>query len=110
MNTTFTSLLALGAAAVIVINGISVPISTILDTTTSVVNSANTHQLKTALEIYYNDYQAYPDVSGGEALVSVLLEKGFIETAPSNPSVFQYEVLSGGQKYSLKLADTTPKG
>ena len=76
----------------------------ITDSATAVVDSANFHQLATALEVYYAVNQAYPQVRGGDELVNALFDGEYIRNKPLEPAVFVYESKDNGQDYSLKVA------
>jgi len=69
----------------------------------TVAAQANMHQLQTALELYHYKHQAYPNVSGGEALFEELAREGYINRAPARASHFLYEVYDNAQEYTLSL-------
>ena len=104
MNALFQSLIVVSLGTVLTVNGVLVHASDILTTTKSVVNQTNVAQLETVLELYYEDNNAYPDVSGGQALVDTLESKGYIQNEPLDPTVFNYQPKNDGQDYSLTLA------
>ena len=89
----------------VVVNGIVVKSEDILNNAEAVVEQANIHQLATVLEIYYLDYDKYPGVAGGEALINTLKEGGYIRNQPLNPSAYEYQSIRNGQDFILKIAD-----
>lgn len=104
MNTSLLqTAISLIIGTVIMVNGIAVNTDDILNQAKSAVNGANVHQLATALEIYYLDHEAYPNVSGGQALVDTLEQEGYIQNRPLDANVFAYAVKDGGENYSLAL-------
>lgn len=103
MNTLLQTTLALLIGSVITVNGITANVDDITASAKSAVNGANVHQIATVLELYYSDHNAYPAVNGGEELVNLLEQDGYIMNRPLDASVFAYEVKDSGQNYSLKL-------
>lgn len=96
-------ILNLLVGSIITVNGVSANIDEIIDSAKTVTNSANVHQLSTALEIYYMDNNAYPNVSDGPALIALLTDGGYIRNEPLDASVFTYQLIKNGQDYVLKL-------
>jgi hypothetical protein len=104
MNSTSLQLISsIALGSTIVVSGIAMDSSQILDKAREVANGANLHQLATVIELYYSDYGSYPKVFGGEKLVNILYEKNYIMNRPLNPESFNYEVLSSGENYRLSL-------
>ena len=103
MNPLFQSLVVVALGSVITVNGVLMHSNDIINTSKSVVNEANIHQLATVVELYYSDHNTYPDVTGGAALVNTLESQGYISTEPLDPSVFNYQTKDSGQAYSLTL-------
>jgi|SRR3989339_101614 len=103
-----TKLLATGILLVgvtLTANGMIVRADDILANTKSVVGRANIHQFQTALDLYYLDHDSYPDVSGSDAMIKLLIKENYIkENAPVNTSEFSYQVKDSGQDYSLNLS------
>jgi len=93
--------MALGTGA-IMINGVAMSAPDILDSAKDAANSANIHQLSTALELYSLDHNAYPLSSNGTQMVNTLYAEGYMQNKPLDPSVFQYQVKNGGSEYTLK--------
>lgn len=91
------------AGATVIVGGVSFIATDLIAGVNEAVDSANFHQLATALEVYYAMRQEYPQVSGGDALVDALFDGKYIRTKPLYPSVFAYEAENGGQDYSLKV-------
>lgn len=71
----------------------------IIQSATITVAAANTAQLRTALELYYADHDAYPLVYQGTALVNAL--SPYLQSQPFDATVFQYAPAQDGQSYSL---------
>ena len=88
----------------VMVNGTAVNSADMLASAQTAVNGANMHQFATVLELYYSDHGNYPEVSGGQALVSTLETEGYIQNSPLNPSAFSYSATDDGQHY--KLSDT----
>lgn len=104
MNTTlFQTVISLIIGTVITVNGVAIHADDILNQAKSAVNGANVHQLATVMEIYYSDHDSYPNVSGGEALIDILEQDGYIQNRPLDPNVFKYEPKANGQDYTLAL-------
>jgi hypothetical protein len=89
----------------IVINGIVISGSDILDSAYSAANGANLHQLATVVEIYYLDHNEYPEVSGGDELATLFFEEGYIKSNLSNAEIFDYESSANGQDYILNIIE-----
>ena len=87
----------------LVVGGVVLHADDAINSAKSAVNAANVHQFATVLELYYDDHQTYPRVSGGEPLVRELFQGGYIRSKPLDASVFRYEPRDGGQDYSLTL-------
>ena len=104
MTQLLSTIIASVLGSVLLVNGVMLKTDDIIDQAKASVNGANVHQLATVMEIYYMDHDSYPNVSGGEALIDTLESEGYIKSRPLDPSVFQYELKSGGEDYSLTLA------
>ena len=100
----FSSLLSVLMGSVIFVGGTAMHVDNILADAHAAVNGVNLHQMATVLELYYLDHDAYPRVAGGEALVDIFEEEGYILNRPLDPSVFSYQSLQNGQNYRLALA------
>ncbi|MCR4311493.1 MAG: type II secretion system protein GspG, partial [Candidatus Taylorbacteria bacterium] len=103
MTPLLSTIISTVLGSVLIINGVALRTDDIIDQAKASVNSANVHQLATVMEIYYMDHNTYPAVSGGEALIDTLESEGYIKSRPLDPKVFNYEVTSGGEDYSLTL-------
>ena len=94
--------------SVIVINGPALRSEDIVASAQSAANGANIHQLATALEVYYSDHDAYPQVSagtpGGASMIDALYDAGYIRNKPNNPEAFRYELKSNGD-YLLEVEE-----
>jgi len=77
----------------------------ILASALNAANSANLHQFATALELYYSDYNHYPLVQSGEKMISLLYSKNYIKSLPLDKSAFDYQSITNGQDYELRLKD-----
>lgn len=104
MTQLLSTIIASLLGSVLLVNGVMLKTDDIIDQAKASVNGANVHQLATVIEIYYMDHDSYPNVSGGEALINTLESEGYIKSRPLDPKVFQYELKSGGEDYSLTLA------
>ncbi|KKU26548.1 MAG: hypothetical protein UX39_C0008G0011 [Candidatus Magasanikbacteria bacterium GW2011_GWA2_46_17] len=103
MTQLLSSIIATLLGSVLLVNGVLVNTDDILNQAKASANGANMHQLATVIELYYSDHDFYPNVSGGEALVSTLESEGYITGRPIDSNVFRYEAKDNGQNYSLKL-------
>ena len=107
MNTQLLQLIiSLLIGTVVTVNGVILQSEDIINSAKSAANGANLHQLATVVELYYSNHDAYPNVSGGEALVDTLESEGYIRNRPLDPTVFKYEPKNNGQDYELKLLET----
>ncbi len=103
MNSLLASIIATVLGSTLIINGLNVRVDDILDSAKLAVNQTNVYQLDTALELYYSDHNAYPDVSTGTALVDLLESEGYITSRPLDPGVYEYTLTeTGGYKLVLK--------
>ena len=103
MNIVYTSLITAVMGSVLVVNGASINVTDILDSTWTVTNQANIHQIATVLEIYYLDHGNYPEAVSGEELVKTLYDENYIKTKLVNPEAFEYIQTQNGNDYSLKI-------
>ncbi len=103
MTPLLSNIIATVLGSVLLINGVLVRTDDVIDQAKASVNGANIHQLATVLELYYSGHDAYPNVSGGEALIEVLETEGYIRNRPLDPKVFDYELIKNGQDFKLKL-------
>ncbi len=103
MNTAINALISIVLGSTLMINGVAVDANQLIDDTKTVVNQANVHQLVTALEIYYLDHNAYPNVSTGTELIDTLQDERIIRNRPLDPEVFEYTVLRNGQDFDLTI-------
>lgn len=100
-----SALLSIVLGSVIVVNGAVINADDVLGEAKKAVNGANLHQIATVLEVYYLDHDQYPEVKGGEALIELFEDGGYIRNRPLDPDVFSYESTKNGQDYSLILRD-----
>ena len=98
-----TGLATLLVGAMVTINGVAISPEKIMADANTAVNGANIHQIATVLELYYMDHDKYPQVSGGEELINVFEEEGYIQTKPIDAKVFSYEPTDNAQNYKLSL-------
>lgn len=105
MKTILSTLMAILIGSTVVVGGADLSVEDILNTTKTVVNQTNIHQLRTALELYYADQGKYPDSQNGKELVEDLEQGGYINVTsePVDASLFSYKVDEHGQDYSLSL-------
>lgn len=94
---------ALVVGAVLAVNSMALNANDALASAHAAVNAESAHQIATVLELYYLDHGSYPNVQGGEALISVLENGGYLQSQPLDPSVFTYAPKDGGQDYTLDL-------
>lgn len=59
------------------------------------------YQLSLALELYYLEYNQYPDASGSE-LATLLFEEGYLKE-PRSYGELDYTLTSGGDDYQLTV-------
>ncbi len=67
----------------------------------AVVSVANTHQLNTALELYYSDNDRYPNATNGPELFEAL--RPYIKNQPLDKNAYRYAVTANGQDYTLSV-------
>lgn len=103
MGTALLQLTITLATATLVINGVTTSAPEILASAKSATNSANVHQLSTALELYRLSHDSYPAAKTGEQLINTLISEGYIQNKPADPSVFQYKQTNNGTNYTLTL-------
>lgn len=104
-NGAVISTLSLITGSIVVVNGLFARADDIVERAKTAVNQANRHQFATVLELYYLDHGFYPPVRGGEALVNELEHKNYIQSRPLDASVFEYELMPGGEVYRLSLKE-----
>lgn len=102
MGTSLLQLLMTLGTGAIVINGIAMSAPDILASAKDTANSANIHQLSTALELYNLDHNRYPLAQNGEQMIETLYTEGYIQGKPLDTSVFEYQAGQGGSDYTLK--------
>lgn len=102
MGTSLLQLLMTLGTGAIVINGIAMSAPDILASAKDTANSANIHQLSTALELYNLDHNRYPLAQNGEQMIETLYTEGYIQGKPLDTSVFEYQAGQGGNDYTLK--------
>ncbi len=73
----------------------------VIDITQKSIDIANTHQLATALEMYYYDHDSYPKTASGQELTKLLEDESYIKQLPTNGSRINYSASSNGQSYKL---------
>ncbi len=103
MAQTLSTILTLIMGSIIVVGSIMANSDDIVKEAKGVANSANVHQIATALEIYYLDHERYPAAVNGTDLVDILERDNYITNRPLDPEVFSYIAKDGGQNYSLTL-------
>lgn len=102
MGTSLLQLLMTLGTGAIVINGIAMSAPDILASAKDTANSANIHQLSTALELYNLDHNRYPLAQNGEQMIDALYTGGYIQSRPLDTSIFEYRVGQNGSDYTLK--------
>ena len=70
---------------------------------TQVSQAASVWQVKTALELYRQDYEHYPVMLSSQDLLDELEQNGYIEARCKNIPAFLYEPFSDGQDYTLRV-------
>lgn len=103
MNSILSFLIASLVGTAIIVNGVTLNTQNIIDETKSVVNSANLHQITTAIELYYMDNNNYPDAGDGKELINLLSADGYIKGKPFNFAIFDYQIKASGQDYELNI-------
>ncbi len=103
LKTIFVSLVGL----TLTIGGLSFNADDILNDTKTAANSANVHQLATALELYYSDHEQYPmALSTGELLVQL---EPYLRNKPSEIKGLVYQATENGQNYKLSAPQPIPE-
>ncbi len=103
MNSILSFLIASLIGTVIIVNGATLDTQDIIDETKSVVNSANLHQITTALEVYCLNEGHYPTANNSAMMFTALKLSRYLITLPENAENFYYEPLNSGQDYILKF-------
>ena len=104
MTQLLSTIIAAVVGSALIVNGVSLNVTDVINQAKASVNGTNIHQLATVMELYYLDHSAYPNVSGGEALVNELEADGYIKNRPLDPTVFNYQPKNNAQDYDLALA------
>lgn len=87
----------------IILNGASLDVANILDTTKEVVSETNLHQIRTAMELYYLEEGNYPRVNSGGEAIDLLAGKGYLKDKPASFSKYEYSSISKGKDYELNI-------
>jgi len=101
------------AAVTIMIGGFSLAVGDILNESKDLQRIANLRQITTAMELYYSDYQNYPQVSGDTAserfdnFISEL--SNYLNSLPTDKEKYDYQNYNFGQNYILKVILENPK-
>jgi len=103
MNSYLSFLITFLIGTSIVVAGTTLDIEELLNYTKLSVNTANLHQISTALEIYYLDSGKYPDANNGEELIKLLKNEGYIKGEPLDNNIFDYQLKESGQDYVLNI-------
>lgn len=85
----------------LMIGVLSINSDDILNDTKTAANSANIHQLATALEMYYSEHEQYPAASTGNELL-VQLEP-YLRSRPSEIEGLVYQAAENAQNYKLNI-------
>lgn len=101
-------LLTLGTVS-LVVAGVSIKSDALISAAYDVQGLANVRQLSTALELYYSDFQTYPQVSGDsslerwEDLIEVLKNEHLLASLPTRNENYDYQDLNSGQNYLIRV-------
>jgi len=112
-GTSIVELMVILATASIMVGGVSVKVSDIMAEAHDVQRMANLRQMVTALEIYYLDYQKYPQVSESDSqsrwdkLISEFEDGNYLGSFPTQPENYDYKDSDGG--YILKVLFENPE-
>lgn len=105
MTQLLSTIIAAALGSVLVVNGVVINATDVINQAKASVNGANIHQLTTVMELYYLDHDEYPNVTGGEALINELESNGYIKNRPLDANAFNYQPKDSAQDYSLALAE-----
>ncbi|TRZ80282.1 hypothetical protein D4R86_04575 [bacterium] len=108
MNSILSFLIASLIGTAVIVNGVTLNTQDIIDETKSVVNSANLHQITTALEVYYINKGHYPTENNSAMMLTTLKLLRYLITLPENAESFYYESLNSGQDYILEFNSEMP--
>jgi len=108
MNSILSFLIALLISTTVIVNGVTLNTEDILNETKSVVNSANLHQITTALEVYCLNEGHYPIANNSAMMFTALKVSRYLITLPENAENFYYEPLNNGQDYVLEFNPEMP--
>ncbi len=103
MGSPLQILIALTIGTFVTVNGMTAKADTILDSAKSVANSANVHQLSTAVELYYLDHNKYPPATDGSELVDILVSENYIKGRPLDAKAFTYQATKNGADFILAV-------
>jgi type II secretory pathway pseudopilin PulG len=106
-------LLASLATASIIIGGVSVSAGDLLIEAKDTQKVANIKQLATVMELYYSDYQKYPEVTGEDSTTRIndlTLQVGEYLASPlTEKDKYDYQDSNSGQNYVLKVILENPE-
>ena len=103
MGSPLQILMALTIGAFVTVNGMTTKTDTILHSAKAVANTANVHQLSTAVEMYYLDHNQYPKATDGSALVDILVSENYIRNRPLDARAFTYQTTKNGEDFILAV-------
>ena len=99
-------------AVTIMIGGFSIAVGDILNESKDTQRIANLRQIATAMELYYSDYQSYPQVTEDNAsgrfddFISQMVN--YLESLPTDKAKYDYQDSNSGQDYILKVVLEDP--
>jgi len=106
--TSIAELLLVMTTATVVIGGITLNVSDILNEADDTQRVANLRQIVTALEIYYSDHENYPRADF-DGLISELINGNYLGSSPTTPEKYEYQYFNGGENYILKTSLENPE-
>ncbi|MBI3442734.1 MAG: hypothetical protein HY007_03120 [Candidatus Sungbacteria bacterium] len=102
MNTTLLQMLITSLiGGTIMVNGVLLKADDLIASAKSATNTANVHQIDTALELYYSDHNAYPQAADASGMIDELYDDGYIRSKPLDETVFKYSTKANGQDYTF---------
>lgn len=87
----------------IMINGQFIKTDDIIASAWMAHHQVNTHEVRTALELYYLNNGNYPNVNTSSELFEILYDKEYISGIPPKPESYTYENIPEKDSYKFYI-------
>ncbi len=87
---------------VVIINGQIIKVDDIVASAWTAHHQVNRHEVRTAMELYYDDFESYPSAQNAEELFLNLYNNGYISSLPPKPEAYEYRLLNSNN-YEFKI-------